>query len=95
MPGFTSHAGALVQRRVSPMSDTLAKAKETLLLRLRLARACEIRNQNKERNKLLVLAGVNARRLGWNPISAHCRRKILAHSPGHLMQKYRSFALAS
>lgn len=76
------------------MSDTLTRAKEHLLLRLRLARACEIRNRNKERDKLLVLAGVNAKRLGWNPIAAYCRKKVLANNQGHLLQKYRSFAEA-
>ncbi len=76
------------------MSDSLTRAKKHLLLRLRLARACEIRNNNKERDKLLVLAGVNARRLGWNPIAAYCRKKVLVHNQGHLLNKYRSFAEA-
>ncbi|MDA7979516.1 MAG: hypothetical protein MPJ50_12190 [Pirellulales bacterium] len=76
------------------MTDTLARTKERMLLRLRLARACEIRNRKKDRDKLLVLAGVDARRLGWNPIAAYCRKKILAHNAGHLINKYRSFAEA-
>lgn len=76
------------------MSDSLTRARESLLLRLRLARVCEFRNQHKERDKLLILAGVDARRLGWNLIAAYCRKKILQHNRGHMLHKYRSFAEA-
>jgi hypothetical protein len=67
---------------------------ELLPLYLHLARACELRRQAMERDKVLVLAGATAAELGLNPVAAACRRKILAANTGHLVRRFDSFTHA-
>jgi hypothetical protein len=40
------------------------------------------------RDKLLVLAGVQAEEMGLEPISALCRHRILAHNARHLVRRW-------
>lgn len=40
------------------------------------------------RDKLLVLAGVQAEFMGLAPISALCRHKVLAHNSRHMIRKW-------
>jgi hypothetical protein len=57
-------------------------------LYLHLARASESRRRLLVRDKLLVLAAAMAAEQGLPRIAAHCRRKVIAHNPGHLLSHY-------
>jgi hypothetical protein len=66
---------------------------EQLGLYLHLARAAELRRQPLVRDRLLLLAGVIAVQLpGLSPIAACCRAKILAHNPGHVLDRWPTIA---
>ena len=67
---------------------------ELLPLYLHLARACELRRQAMERDKVLVLAGMTAAEMGLNTVAAACRRRILAANTGHLVRRFSSFTHA-
>jgi hypothetical protein len=55
---------------------------------LHLARASQLRRRPMVRDKLLVLAGVQAEEMGLEPISALCRHRILAHNARHLVRRW-------
>jgi hypothetical protein len=55
---------------------------------LHLVRASRLRRQPLVRDKLLVLAGVQAHEMGLRPIANLCRHTILAHNPRHLMRRW-------
>jgi hypothetical protein len=61
---------------------------------LHLSRASRVRQQPMVRDKLLVLAGVQAQEMGLLQISALCRHKILAHNPQHLLGQWPTIASA-
>jgi hypothetical protein len=66
---------------------------EQLGLYLHLAKAAELRRQPLVRDRLLLLAGVIAAQLpGLAPIAACCRAKILAHNPGHVLDRWPTIA---
>ncbi len=46
------------------------------------------------RDKLLVLAGVQAETMGLAPISALCRHKVLAHNARHMIRKWPTLETA-
>lgn len=66
----------------------------TLGVYLHLARASHQRMQPMVRDKLLVLAGVEAQTLGLDPISALCRHKVLAHNARHLVRRWPTLSAA-
>ncbi|MBI3839165.1 MAG: hypothetical protein HY288_14695 [Planctomycetia bacterium] len=66
----------------------------TLGIYLHLSRASHLRRQPMIRDKLLVLAGVQAEEMGLEQISALCRHKILAHNSRHLVGQWPTFASA-
>lgn len=72
----------------------MAESGELLGIYLHLARASEARNRPLVRDKLLVLAGAMSAAGELAPIAAHCRGKILANNPGHLIGRYPTFAEA-
>lgn len=72
----------------------MSEGSDLLPLYLHLARACELRRQAMERDKVLVLAGVTAAEMGLNTVAAACRRKILAANTGHLVRRFDSFTHA-
>ncbi len=61
---------------------------------LHLARASEMRLQPMVRDKLLVLAGVQAEAMGLAPISALCRHKVLAHNRRHMLRDWPTLEVA-
>lgn len=61
---------------------------------LHLARASHMRRQPMVRDKLLVLAGVQAEQMGLDEISALCRHKILAHNARHLVRGWPTLTAA-
>jgi hypothetical protein len=63
-------------------------ADRTLGMYLHLARASQLRRRPMVRDKLLVLAGVQAEEMGLEPISALCRHRILAHNARHLIRRW-------
>lgn len=67
---------------------------QLLFIYLHLARTCDLRRQPRERDKLLVLAGSMAAKMGLHLIARRCRREILTSNPGHLMSRYPTFAVA-
>ena len=74
---------------IVPMSTPV----ELLGLYLHLAKAAELRRQPLVRDRLLLLAGVIAVQLpGLAPIAACCRAKILAHNPGHVLDRWPTIA---
>ncbi len=72
----------------------MAEADRMLGTYLHLARASHVRRQPLVRDKLLILAGVQAAEMGLEPISALCRHKILAHNAHHLLGQWPSFDAA-
>jgi hypothetical protein len=72
------------------MSDT----DRTLAMYLHLARASHVRRQAMVRDKLLVLAGVQAQEMGLDPIAWLCRQKILAHNARHLIRRLPTITAA-
>ncbi|MBL9124540.1 MAG: hypothetical protein JNG90_12975 [Planctomycetaceae bacterium] len=67
---------------------------DELALYLHLARASEVRRRPLVRDKLLVLAGKTALEMRLDPVAEHCRAKILAHNPGHILRNYPTLAEA-
>jgi hypothetical protein len=61
---------------------------------LHLARASQLRLQPMVRDKLLVLAGVQAESMGLAPISAVCRERVLAHNARHMIRKWPTLEIA-
>ncbi len=55
---------------------------------LHLARASLMRGRPMVRDKLLVLAGIQAHEMGLEPIAALCRLRILSHNPRHLVRRW-------
>lgn len=74
--------------------DGMADADRTLGMYLHLARASHMRRQPMVRDKLLVLAGVQAEQMGLDEISALCRHKILAHNARHLVRGWPTLTAA-
>ncbi len=68
---------------------------QLLFVYLHLARTCDLRRQPRERDKLLVLAGALAARLGLHLIARCCRRRVLTNNPGHLLSRFPTLALAA
>lgn len=65
---------------------------DELALYLHLARASEVRRRPLVRDKLLVLAGKTDLEMRLEPIAEHCRAKVLAHNPGHILRNYATLA---
>jgi hypothetical protein len=66
----------------------MAEANRLLGMYLHLARVSQARRQPLVRDKLLILAGVQAEEMGLAQISALCRHKILAHNGRHLVRSW-------
>jgi hypothetical protein len=67
---------------------------DELALYLHLARASERRRRPLVRDKLLVLAGKTAVEMHLGAVAEHCRAKILAHNPGHILRNFSTMAEA-
>ena len=61
---------------------------DILGLYLHLARASQRRNQPHVRDRLLVIAGVNAARMKLSRVAAYCRYLILQHNRAHLVRRW-------
>ena len=72
----------------------MPETSDELALYLHLARASEVRRRPLVRDKLLVLAGKTALEMRLEPIAEHCRAKVLAHNPGHILRNYATLAEA-
>lgn len=72
----------------------MAEADRMLGMYLHLARASHMRRQPMVRDKLLVLAGVQAQHMGLEQISALCRHKILSHNTRHLLRWWPTLTAA-
>jgi hypothetical protein len=72
----------------------MLRSEQLLLTYLHLAQASQARNQLLVRDKLLVLAGVEATGLGWEDIAEGCRAQVLAHNPRHLVRRWETVNLA-
>jgi hypothetical protein len=59
---------------------------------LHLARASGLRRRPHVRDRLLVLAAVEATRAGLPRIAAYCRQDVLDHNPRHLLQRWLTVA---
>jgi len=70
------------------------EAQHTLAIYLHLARASELRRRWLTRDKLLLISALHARRLGLADLAEHCRERLLAHNPGHLLGHFPSVAAA-
>lgn len=66
----------------------MSESDQTLGMYLHLVQASRMRRQPMVRDKLLVLAGVQAHEMGLQPIAALCRHTILSHNPRHLMRRW-------
>ena len=77
-----------------PYASNMAEPHRLLGVYLHLARASEMRLQPMVRDKLLVLAGVQAETMGLAPISALCRHKVLAHNGRHMLRRWPTLELA-
>jgi len=72
----------------------MADSDRLLGMYLHLARASRMRQQPLVRDKLLVLAGVQAEEMGLDEISALCRHRILSQNPRHLVGRWPSIGEA-
>ncbi len=72
----------------------MVEAHRRLGIYLHLARASQMRMQPMVRDKLLVLAGVQAETMGLAPISALCRFKVLAHNRQHMIRDWPTLEAA-
>lgn len=73
----------------------MTEAHYTLATYLHLARASELRRRWLVRDKLLLLCAQQAHALELDELAEHCRRRILAHNPGHLIGHFESLADAA
>lgn len=67
---------------------------ELLAIYLHLAVASERRRRPHVRDRLLLIAGVNAARIGLPRIAAYCRHRILQHNPRHAVRRWPSLLIA-
>ncbi len=65
-----------------------------LSIYLHLASASQRRRRPHTRDRLLLLAGAVATRMGLAAIAANCRHLVLAHNPNHLIGRYESISQA-
>jgi hypothetical protein len=72
----------------------MPQPEQLLLTYLHLAQASQSRNQLMVRDKLLILAGVEATGLGWDEVAEGCRTQVLAHNPRHLVRRWENLGLA-
>jgi pimeloyl-ACP methyl ester carboxylesterase len=72
----------------------MVEANRILGMYLHLARASQARRQPLVRDKLLILAGVQAEEMGLGQISALCRQKILARNAHHLVRTWPTMTAA-
>lgn len=66
-----------------------------LAMYLHLARASELRRRWMVRDKLLLVCAQRAQGLGLSELAEHCRARILAHNPGHLVGHFATIAEAA
>ena len=59
-----------------------------LSIYLHLAAASQRRHRPHVRDRMLVIAGSVAARMGLGPAAAECRRLILKHNPNHLIRRW-------
>jgi len=69
---------------------TLDEAQQTLAIFLHLARASELRRRWLVRDKLLLMSALQAQSLRLDALANHCRERLLAHNPGHLLGHFLS-----
>jgi hypothetical protein len=67
---------------------------DTLAIYLHLARASERRRRPHVRDRLFVLAAVEATKAGLLRIAAHCRRIVLDSNAQHLIRRWPTVAAA-
>ncbi len=72
----------------------MPETSDELALYLHLARASEVRRRPLVRDKLLVLAAKTAVEMRLEAVAEHCRAKILAHNPGHILRNYATMSAA-
>jgi len=80
--------------RPAHTARTMPEPHRLLGVYLHLARASQLRMQPMVRDKLLVLAGVQAESMGLAPISALCRKKVLAHNARHMLRDWPTLEVA-
>ena len=66
----------------------MSKPIDVLGVYLHLAWASQQRQRLHVRDRLLVIAAVNATRIGLNRIAAYCRLQVLEHNPQHLIRRW-------
>lgn len=66
------------------------EAQQTLAIFLHLARASELRRRWLVRDKLLLMSALQAQSLRLDRLADHCRERLLAHNPGHLLGHFPS-----
>lgn len=72
----------------------MADSIEQMIIYLKLSRAYRLQSRLSDRDRALMLAGINAEILQLSPVAALCRQLILQNNPGHILRKYPSFAEA-
>lgn len=66
----------------------------SLAVYLHLARASERRCRPLVRDRMLLLAGIQAAELNYFRLSQYCRSEVLEHNPRHLVGRWESIAAA-
>lgn len=72
----------------------MSKPIDLLGIYLHLARASQRRRRLHVRDRLFVIAGVNAVRIGLDRIAAYCRQQVLEHNPQHLIRRWATISEA-
>ena len=70
------------------MIGCMSEPSYLLSIYLHLAAASGRRRRPHARDRLLLLAGCVAARMGLAPVAANCRHLVLDHNPNHLVRRW-------
>lgn len=59
---------------------------------VQLALIADQKQQSQVRDRLLLLAGVEACRAGWPDVACHCRKKLVESNPAHQARQFPTLA---
>lgn len=95
IPGSKTDAAWLLPLvAIDTMIGSMSDPGYLLSIYLHLAAASHRRRRPHARDRLLLLAGCIAARMGLELIAAHCRHLVLEDNPNHLVRRWESMGEA-
>ena len=64
---------------------------EAMQVYVQLVAICDQKRQPQVRDRLLLLAGVEACRAGWLEVAESCHRRLVASNPAHQAHRFANF----